>query len=292
MSDPNRASWRYYLLLHLSLLAISTSGPLGRAVAMSPLQVIFWRAALAALLFALIGWGRKWSFRIARQDRLRLLLTGLLMGVHWLTYFQSLQLSSVAIGMLSLFTFPVFTAFLEPLILRTRFQLMHLWLGGLTLLGVYFLLPSFDLTNSSVQAIAWGLLSALCYALRNILSKGQVARYSSMTVMFYQMATTALLLVPLNYWQGWGPIRTEWPEVLMLAVCTTIIGHSLFLHSLRQLSVTTVSIISSVQPVYGIILGALFLHELPGWLTYLGGGLILLAVVLESVRQQHQRRPG
>jgi drug/metabolite transporter (DMT)-like permease len=250
------------------------------------LQAIFWRAALAAVLFGVICRWRGWSLFIDQADRRRLLLTGVLMGVHWVTYFQALQLSSVAIGMLSLFTFPVFTAFLEPLLLLTRFQPVHLWLGGLVLVGVFFLAPDFEWQSQTGQAIGWGLLSALCYALRNVLSKGLVAHYPSMTMMFYQIAIIALLLLPLVGWSGWGSIQTEWPEVLLLALLTTAIGHTLFLRSFRQFKVTTVSIISAIQPVYGIIMGVVFLREFPDWSTYLGGGLILLAVVVESIRKQ------
>ena len=63
------------------------------------------------------------------------------MTTHWVTYFYALQWSNVAIGMLSLFTYPVITALLEPLILKTKFQKHHLILGFIVLIGVYFLAP-------------------------------------------------------------------------------------------------------------------------------------------------------
>jgi drug/metabolite transporter (DMT)-like permease len=80
------------------------------------------------------------------------------MGLHWITYFYSLQLSNVAIGMLSLFTYPVMTSLLEPVFLKTQFSKMHLLLGVLVLIGIYFLAPSFDTENDYFLAILIGLL--------------------------------------------------------------------------------------------------------------------------------------
>lgn len=284
MSLQTASRWQQFLLFHLAMLAISTSGPLGRVVAMPPLLVIFWRATLAAILFGIVCWWQNRDIRIAPADRGRLLLSGVLMGVHWVTYFQALQLSNVAIGMLSLFTFPVFTALLEPLLLKTRFEPVHLLLGALTLVGIYCLVPTSDVANTQLQAIGWGLLSALSYALRNVLSKSQVAHYPSMVLMFYQITIIAIMLLPLAWWQEWGTIVTEWPMVLALAIITTLIGHTLFLNSFRYFTATTASIMSCSQPIYGILLGIVFLRELPAWSTVLGGVLILLAVVIESRR--------
>ena len=273
------------LLINLAMLSISTSGALGRTIAMPPTTTIFWRALLAVLLFAGLAWWQGTSLRINnRRDLGKVLLSGVLMAVHWVTYFYALRLSSVAIGMLSLFTYPVFTAMLEPLLLKTRFQWAHLSLGVLTLVGIYFLVPAFDLANDQFQAIGWGIFSALSYALRNLLLKAPVAHYRSTVLMFYQIGTVALVLAPLLWLNGPGDIAHQWPPLLLLALLTTVVGHTLFLASFRHFSITTASIMSCTQPIFGIILGAIFLQEYPTWGTCLGGALILLAVVLESLR--------
>jgi len=56
------------------------------------------------------------------------------------------------------------------------------------------------------------------------------------------------------------------------------------LFSLKRFSTTTASIIGSVQPVYGIIIGIIFLNEIPLLTTIIGGVLILTSVVIESIR--------
>lgn len=283
--SQSSTSIRHILLLNLAMLYIATSGPLGRALDMEAVLAILWRAGLAILFFlALLKWQGVPLRTDNAKDGWTLLGGGVLIAIHWVTYFIALQLSSVAIGMLSLFTYPVLTAILEPLILKTRFQWAHLLLGALTILGIYFLVPELDVANQEFQAIGWGLISALAYAIRNILMKPQVSKYSGTLIMFYHMLAVFVVLLPALYWFGPGDLATQWPYLLALAVITTALGHTLFLNSFRHFSVTTASIMSCVQPIYGIALGALFLREYPGWSTYVGGGIILLAVLIESLR--------
>ena len=133
----------HFILLNLSVLFISTSGVLGRWIALPPEVSIFWRSLIAIpLLMALLKLSKQ-SLSIVFQWKPKFILAGLFMGIHWVTYFYALQWSNVAIGMLSLFTYPVITAFLEPLFFKTRFEKRHLFVGGLTFLGIYFLVPSF-----------------------------------------------------------------------------------------------------------------------------------------------------
>ena len=156
------------------MLFISTSGALGRYIDL-PVPVTIGLRAILALFFLLLYC--KWkgiSLVIQKKHLLTVLTSGLLMGLHWLTYFYALKLSNVAIGMISLFTYPILTAFLEPLLLKTKLQKAHLMLGLLVLLGIYFLVPSFDLENKYTVAVAVGVLSALFYALRNLILKTKV----------------------------------------------------------------------------------------------------------------------
>jgi len=274
----------HLLEINLAMLFISTSGALGRYVDLPVPVTIGIRALLAFfLLWAYCKW-KGFSFRIDTKDRLHILLTGLLMGLHWIFYFYSLRLSNVAIGMLSLFTYPVITSFLEPLILKTKLERIHLLLGLLVLAGIYFLVPDFDTKNNYMIAVFLGILSAIFYAVRNILLKTKVSNYNGSVLMTYQVAIITLLLLPALYWADFGLVFHQWKGLLALALFTTAIGHTLFLKSFKHFSITTASIISSIQPVYGIIIGAIFLSEIPSWSTIFGGFLILGSVVVESVR--------
>ena len=219
-----------------------------------------------------------------KHDIPALLVGGLLLGGHWICYFFALQYSTVAIGMLSLFTYPAFTAILEPIILKTRFRASHVLLGTLAMLGIYFLAPNFDLQDNYTKGIVLGLISSILYSLRNIFLKHKVERYPGSTLMFYQLMVVTVLTWPvLLVWDTSG-ITGQWIPTLALALVTTAIGHTLFVMSFKHFSVSTASIISSSQPIYGIIMGILFLNEIPGLNTIIGGTLIITTVIVESVR--------
>ncbi|ASV32769.1 EamA family transporter [Maribacter cobaltidurans] len=272
------------------MLFIATSGPLGRIVDLSVPVTTGIRGAIAFVLLLLFCRFRKISLNVKKRDLPVILLTGVLMASHWLFYFYALQWSNVAIGMLSLFTYPVITAFLEPILLKTKLQKMHLLLGALVLLGIYFLSPHFSLKDSSTLAILMGLISAIAYALRNIILKLKVEKYQGTTLMVYQTGTIALLMLPALFFTTPTNILENWQGLLALGVITTAIGHSLFLMTFKHFSITTVSILSSVQPIYGIVIGVIFLHEIPKNTTLIGGVLILSSVIIESFRSSKRKK--
>ncbi|WP_252735944.1 DMT family transporter [Zobellia sp. B3R18] len=273
-----------FLEINLAMVLLSTSGPLGRFIELPVPITIGIRSLIALLLLFLYCRVKGISFGLSSKDRMPVLVSGVLMGVHWLAYFMALQKSNVAIGMLSLFTYPVITAFLEPLFLKTRFQKMHLLLGVLVLCGIYFLVPDFSFENSYTVAIGFGVFSALCYAVRNLILKKQVDTYPGSVLMVYQMAIICLMLAPAFFYYELEAIPSQWAGLLGLAVVTTVFGHTMFVNCFKYFSITTISILSSIQPVYGILIGALVLSEIPAWSTVIGGCLILTSVIVESVR--------
>jgi drug/metabolite transporter (DMT)-like permease len=274
----------HLLELNLAMLFVSTSGALGRFIDLPVPITIASRAILAFMLLWLFCKWKGISLRLDKKDYLPIFMSGILMGLHWITYFYALKLSNVAIGMLSLFTYPVITSLLEPLLLKTKFLKIHLLLGIMVLGGIYFLVPKFELGNTHALAVGVGILSALFYALRNLVLKARVNNYNGSALMFFQMVIVGALLFPVFFFLETDGMFGQWQGLLTLALVTTAIGHTLFLNSFKYFSITTASIISSVQPVYGIIIGAIFLAEIPSSMTIFGGILILGSVVIESVR--------
>lgn len=278
------------LLLTLATIFVSTSGTLGRFIDMPTPVLIWWRAGLASLILFLFCIYRGINLKIdTGKDRWTFLLGGVFMGAHWITYFLALKLSSVAIGMLSLFTFPVIIALLEPLFTTSKFDPIHILLGVLVLTGIYILAPEFDLKSSQLQGVLFGVLSAVCYAIRVLLLKGHVGQYNPTMLMFYQVLIVFVLLIPVSFFMEMSNIKTQYPYVILLALLTTAIGHTMFVNSLKYFKASTASIIGSVQPVFGIIIAYFFLNERPTMHTFVGGSLILITVVIESIRSKKNK---
>ena len=289
MSNNSHVTHLFWLTL--ATLCISTSGALGKFIDMPTAVVIWWRSGLAALLLLVFCLYKGISLKINNgKDRWSFLLGSLFMGAHWITYFYALKLSNVAISMLSLFTFPIIIALLEPLFTKVKFDFIHLLLGAIVLLGIYILAPEFNLENNQLKGILFGLLSAVCYAIRVLILKGQVGRYNGTMLMLYQMVIICILLVPVTFFMDMSTITTQYPYVILLALVTTAVGHTLFVNSLKYFKASTASIIGSIQPIFGILIAFFFLNERPTIHTFVGGSLILATVVIESIRSKNTNK--
>lgn len=273
------------------MIFIGTSGMLGRFVPLDAVPAVWWRAAIGFLFIAAFCRWQGYSFRIEDPKRRWLvILSGVLMMGHWVLYFYALKLSSVAIGMLSIFTYPAMTTMLEPLLLKQKFQTRHVLLAILVIVGIYYLAPSFSLEDGATLGLVLGLISALVYSLRNILMKTQVNSIQGSVMMAYQTAITVIGLLPALFFFDFVPTTEAIPYIVGLGLLTTAIGHTLLLACFRYFSVSTVSLLTCVQPIYGIILGMIFFREIPGWSAVLGGALILSAVAVEAVATVRAQR--
>jgi len=273
------------LILNLGMLCISTSGPLGRFIPLPPPLIIWSRAFVAFLVLgAYCYWKKEKIRRGFVENRSTIIFSGTLLTLHWVTYFFALQWSGVAIGMLSMFTFPIITVFLEPLFFKTKLHPIHLMFGALILIGIYLLVPSFNYENVQTKGLFMGLFSALAYAFRNLIIKKNVQKFNGSLLMFYQMGITIILLFPVLMFYPLDTFTTQIPYLLFLGLVTTAIGHTLFLNCLTYFTVSTASIMNSIQPIFGIIIAFFFLNETPPASSLIGGGIILITVVIESLR--------
>ncbi len=285
------AEYKNFVALNLGVLFIATSGVLGRPLEMAPELAIFYRCLLACLLLGCYVVYKKFSLKLKSEAHKKyILLGGILMGIHWITYFYSLSLSSVAIAILTLHIFPAITSILEPTLLGTKFRLYHLALAGLVILGIYVISPPIDLGNDIFLAILFGIASALTYALRNIFTRKVMSNYNGSVMMLYQLVIMTVLLLPYVFIKSSSPLLShDWPFIIGLALLTTAIGHTLLVHSLKNYSAITVSLISSIIPIYGIIMGLVFLSEVPDMKTLLGGGLIMISFFVEAINSNRRK---
>jgi drug/metabolite transporter (DMT)-like permease len=248
-------------------------------------HIIFWRSAVAA--------GALWLFLVAMRSPVRLkdgrdylffFGSGTLLAVHWLTYFHSIQVSTVAVGIISLYTYPIISILLEPVFDRQRHRFADLLVGAVVFGGVLLMTPSMQWSNTTTQGIGWGTFSAAVYSLRNILIRRHVRRHPAATVMFYQVVTTALVLAPVPVFDFQPCDARTAGQLLLLGVMFTAVHHTLFAAVLKHFPVKTTSVIASVQPVIATTFAWLFLGEMPTWRVIAGGMVVISAAIVETGR--------
>ena len=104
--------------------------------------------------------------------------------------------------------------------------------------------------------------------------------------MLYQLIIVTILLTPVFFTGDISNFQSQLPLLLLVALLTTAIGHTMLVNSLQYFSVSTASIIGSAQPVFGMVMAYFFLNEIPTLNTFIGGALILATVIIESIRSR------
>ena len=235
----SKNNYLHFILLNIAMLCVSTSGTLGRYIDLPPPLTIWSRAVVAFVLISIyVIWKKKRILLDFKKEGFTAFISGILIAAHWVTYFFALQWSSVAVGMLSLFNYPMITLLLEPFFFDVKYQRRHLFLGVMILAGVYLLAPSFELNNTITQGVLMGMLSSFCYALRNIFMKQKIATVDGSVLMLYQMGVTTVILLPALYYLEPESYIDKLPFILILGVVTTAVGHTLFLNSFKKFCVT------------------------------------------------------
>ncbi len=276
--------------IHLATALFGLAGLFGKWLDFSPLVIVFGRVFFASLALGLVMLFLKQSLKsIPRKTRLALAGLGGILVIHWAAFFQSIQVSTVAVGLLSYSSFPVFTVLLEPLLTQERLNGRNLALACLCLFGVFLIVPRFGLSDSTFQGVIWGLGAGMTFAVLSIYNRRLTQKYSSLAIAFIEDLAAAFFLLPALFFYRGQLSVSSLALLLFLGVVCTAGSHTLFIKGMRGVRAQTASIISSLEPVYGIGLAFLFLEEVPSVRTVIGGAVILASVVMISVREARIR---
>ena len=264
--------------IHLAVLLFGLAGLFGKWIVLSPLMIVFGRVLFASITLALFLKLKRERFSISpRKNYLALALLGFILAIHWACFFQSIQVSTVAVGLLSFSTYPVFTTFLEPLLLKERIIKMNFLLSLICLAGVALIIPRFDLSHSTFVGVLWGLLSSLTFALLTVLNRSLTQNLPSLVLAFYQDFFALAFLLPSYFVLQPALSAKDVALLFLLGVFCTAGSHSLFIDGMKKIKAQTASLIHALEPVYGIIFAFFLLREIPSWRTIWGGVMILLS---------------
>ncbi len=282
---PDRNRRLALLQIHLAVLLAGGTGLFGKLVTVSPAVITCGRTLVGTLALGLVVYCLKINLRVAQTRSFFLLvLSGVALAIHWLTFFHSIQVSTVAIGVLAFATFPLMVTFLEPIFFREKLHGSDVATAVVVTAGLALVTPALDLANRLTQGVLWGLLSAFACAIVALLSRSSCRVYPAVTVGFYQQGITAICTLPFA-WQSNDQLTTRnLLLLLLLGLLFTAVLQVLVLTSLRHLKAQTASIMFGLEPVYGVIFAWLLLSETPAARTIYGGALICGAIVWTSLQ--------
>ena len=271
------------LSLHLSVLILGITALFSKIITLSSQEISLYRSLFACLaIFLVIIMNRQAILLKSKSNYFIVFVMGLLLAAHWVTFFHAMQVSSVAIGVIALYTYPVITVFIEPLFHGERPKTSDMLCAMAVFFGVYLMMPSLSLNNQTTLGILWGTMSAVFFSLRNIIHVKYFTHCSAKQALLYQSLVVVLVLLPFSVDNIHNPSSTQWAQLLLLGVLFTALPHTLFAYSLRHLKAKTGSLIACLQVVYATLFAALLLNEFPDESVIFGGTLIVSAAIYES----------
>jgi len=273
------------LQIHVAILFFGLAGLFGKWIDLPPSLITWGRCVFAfvSLFFLNLFSGERFALVQTRHYYVFAGL-GILLALHWWSFFHSIQISTIAVGLLTFSTFPVFAVFLEPLFFKEKIEWKDVVAVLFTLGGITCIVPAFDLNHATTVGAIFGILSGLSFAVLQLLNRKYVQIYSGRLITFYQTGIAALALLPVISFAAGRLALPDVGRLMILGVLCTAIAHSLFINGLRSVKVRSASIIAGLEPVYGIIIAMIFLNEIPSWKEICGGIAILSAAYYVSIK--------
>lgn len=262
------------------------AGLFGKFLAMPAWSIVLGRTGFAAIALGLVLFFTKLHNRPKSAKSLGLFgLFGLILAVHWITFFHAIQVSSVAVGLLAFSTFPVFITFMEPWWFNEKRRIIDMVTALMVVVGLCIMVYPSPFGGQVFSGVLWGTLSGFTFAILSLLNRKWVRKYPPVVIAFYQNAAAALLLLPMMVLVDVTINAVQVGLLAFLGIFCTALSHALFIRGLTFLRAQLASVIACLEPVYGIVLAFFLLHEIPSPSTLVGGTMILMTTLVAMGRR-------
>lgn len=290
-----------YLQIHIAVLLFGVTAILGKLIVFDGLALVWHRMWISVIGLVLLPGVVRGIRNMPRKDFLRFAGIGVIVSLHWLTFYGSIKLGdSASIPLACLATSTIFTSFLEPLITKSKFQAIESLLGVLVVFGILLIL---NVGAAYHLAIGVGLLSAFLAALFSVLNKQYMGNHRTLSITSIELFSgfVFLSIVILVYEGGFNLenyslfrddliskhalagyyIHSFW-YLLILGILCTSVAYALSLYALKILSAFTTNLAINLEPIYGMLMAVVLFQEndqlTPSF--YWGSALILCSVIL------------
>jgi len=278
-----------FLQLHIAVFLAGFTGLLGRLITLNEGMIVWYRLLLtAATMWILFGLMKKLQ-KISVKDILKITGVGFIAAMHWVTFYGSIKYSNISVALVCFSSIGFFTALFEPLILKKRINFTELFLGLITLLGIYII---FHFDTQYKTGIVIGIISAMLASLFPIYNREFLKKINVETMLAWQQTGGFLVLsILLPFYLHRFPVKNFIPGIedflwlLMLSWLCSVIAFQLSSNALKKLSAFTVNLTYNLEPVYGIILAFMVYKEnqfLSKWF-FVGFGIIAVALIVHII---------
>lgn len=278
------------VILHIAVFLAGWTGIFGRLISLGGLPLVWYRMIISVIVLTVVLACMRRLHRTGWKAVMKIGGCGILLALHWVAFFASIQASNVSIGVACVATSCFFTTLFDPLMNRKRIQWKNILLSFIAIAGILFI---FSINIRFRLGIALGLLCAALYSLFSILNINiaKETREDSASMLLYELiGGVAFLTICIPIFRNMYPAEPVVPvgsdlfSLLLLGSAFTVIPFLFQLQALRKLTAFTVNMAYNLEPVYSIAIAAILFNELQevGISFWVGIFLIVLSVVLQT----------
>jgi drug/metabolite transporter (DMT)-like permease len=290
------SNYKYHLWLHLIILIWGFTGVIGKELGLletTAVTIVFYRMLIGFISLFIVLRLLKHKIRITKKGLLATLGTGLIIAAHWITFFKAIQLSNISLALVFLSTTALFTSFIEPVILKRKFDIKESLMGVTIIVGIAVIANA---SSDYYIAIILALISALCAAFFSVINGKLVKDHDPKSITIFEMlggfvgvAMFFALSGELNATNLTIDLEQFGYLFVLGSVCTAfafLVGVELSKH----LPIFTMNITINLEPIYAVILGLIFYPKTevmpPGF--YLGATIILGTIFVNSILKRRK----
>lgn len=291
---PN-AKLQNYLHFHFIVFVWGFTAILGELITIEALPLVWYRMLMASGFIYLFILFRKVSLRVSKKLFFILGIAGVIIALHWVTFFAAIKASNVSITLAVLSTGAFFTSILEPIFYKRKLIWYEVVFGLMVICGLYII---FNVEGDYVVGIMYAICSAFLSSVFSLINGKIAQQYSPSMISFYELLsgvgfiTVYLFAISFLGTEGEGFSRSffqlstsDWIYLVILASVCTAYAFIGSVQVMKYLSPYTVMLTINLEPVYGIVLAYLIFGDAekmnPGF--YYGALIILGTVVLNGI---------
>jgi drug/metabolite transporter (DMT)-like permease len=282
--------YQYHLLLHIIVFVWGFTGILGKLIHIDAYHIVWHRTwiAVAGVVVFLLFTKRNITLP-TRKASLKAAGVGLIVALHWMTFYKSIELSTASLGILCLSTTTLHVTWLEPLLFKKKFSVTEFLLGLIVIYGIYYASDDFSLND--YDALIYGLFSAFFAALFSILNSKLVQETSSYQLTVYELGAGFLFVTVWLLFSGdldssiFVMTGTDFLLLLFLGLVCTSLAFILSLEVVKRLGAFTTALTINLEPVYTILLAVVILNEdaVLNNSFYVGSVIIIAVIFINSL---------
>ena len=276
------------LLMHFVILIFGFTGILGKLITIEAIPLVFWRTLIGGgAIYVWLKMRRKVS-RKSAADVLKMGGIGLLVAIHWITFFASIKISNVSVALTMLATSPMFIGFLEPLIFKRKIDWRELTVAAVVLIGVGTI---FSFNTTYHEGMILGIISAFFASLFATFNGVLIKTHDASNISLVELLSASAAIFILLFFTGEvnGDLFVlsgqDWFWITILALVATSFAFIAFTSVMKVLTPFTTSVAINLEPIYSIILAVIIFgdEEIMGTRFYIGASIIICAVMLNTI---------